>query len=68
MCKLKKNEEALKVLNVCLKYNPKYVKALVKRGEVHQALGDAEEAVTDFGAASAIEPDGFGVKDKLKAA
>lgn len=47
-----KNDDALKCLNLCLKMNPDYAKALVKRGEVHQALGDAEEAVRDFGAAS----------------
>jgi tetratricopeptide (TPR) repeat protein len=33
--KLSKNEEALTCLNRCLKMNPDYAKAYVKRGEVH---------------------------------
>ncbi len=33
--KSKKYEEALKVLNKCLKLDPNYVKALIKRGEVN---------------------------------
>ena len=33
--KLNKNEEALATLNLCLKMQPDYAKALVKRGEVH---------------------------------
>ena len=45
---------------------PDYAKALVKRGEVHQNLEEWEEAVTDFGAASAIDPAGFQVGQKLK--
>lgn len=50
--KLSKNDEALTCLNRCLKMNPDYAKAYVKRGEVHAALGDPEEAVKDFGNAS----------------
>jgi len=64
--KLGRNEDALKTLNVCLKMVPDYAKALVKRGEVHQNLEDWEEAVYDFGAASSIDPAGFGVSQKLK--
>jgi tetratricopeptide (TPR) repeat protein len=30
-----KNDEALTCLNKCLKMNPEYAKAYVKRGEVH---------------------------------
>ena len=33
--KLKKNDEALTSLNKCLKMNPEYAKAYVKRGEVY---------------------------------
>lgn len=33
--KLKKNDEALTALNKCLKMNPEYAKAYVKRGEVY---------------------------------
>lgn len=66
--KLNKNEEALACLNKCLKMNPEYAKALVKRGEVHQLLGDHEEAVRDFGNAAQIDQSGFGVQEKLKKA
>jgi len=63
-----KNDEALTCLNRCLKMNPDYAKAFVKRGEVHQALGDHEEAVKDFGNASQLDEHGFGVQAKLKQA
>jgi len=46
--------------------NPKYAKALVKRGEVYSALGDWEEAVNDYGAAAQIDSSGFNVQQKLK--
>lgn len=64
--KLNKNEDALATLNQCLKMNPEYAKALVKRGEVHQNLEEWEEAVSDFGAAAQIDPAGFQVQQKLK--
>ena len=57
--KLSKNEEALVTLNLCLKMQPEYAKALVKRGEVHQNLEDWEDAVNDYGAAAGIDPAGF---------
>ena len=60
--KLNKNEAALATLNVCLKMNPDYAKALVKRGEVYQNLEEWEEAVADFGAAAQIDPAGFQVQ------
>ena len=46
--------------------NPDYAKALVKRGEVHQNLEEWEEAVSDYSAASSLDPAGFGVGNKLK--
>jgi len=46
--------------------NPDYAKALVKRGEVHQNLEEWEEAVSDYSAASSLDPAGFGVANKLK--
>ena len=36
--------------------NPEYTKALVKRGEINQALGDHAEAVRDFSKAAQIDP------------
>ena len=53
--KLGQNEEALAALNLCLKIQPEYHKALVKRGEVYQNLGMLEEAVADYSAAQAID-------------
>jgi tetratricopeptide (TPR) repeat protein len=45
LVKLGKNEQALKELNQCLKFNPQYAKALVKRGEVYVTLEHYDEAV-----------------------
>ena len=39
--------------------NPEYTKALVKRGEINQALGDYAEAVRDFSKAAQIDPSKF---------
>lgn len=65
LVKKTKVEDALQCLNLCLKMNPVYAKALVKRGEVKSALGDHDEAVRDFADAKAIS-DEFGVEGKLK--
>jgi DnaJ family protein C protein 7 len=51
LVKLGNNDQALKELNQCLRFNPQYAKALVKRGEVHVTLEHYEEAVQDFGSA-----------------
>ena len=48
LCKIKKDEEALKQLNKAVTLNPNYAKALVKRGEVNEKLGNHEEALRDF--------------------
>lgn len=64
--KLGKNDNALATLNICLKMQPEYAKALVKRGEVYQNLEEWEEAVQDYGAAASLDPAGFGVQNKLK--
>lgn len=66
--KLKQHEDALSCLNKSIQMNPQYAKALVKRGEVKTALGDHDEAVLDFVAASEIDSSGHGVGQKLKAA
>lgn len=59
--KLKKNDEAITALNKAIRYNPRYAKAYVKRGEVHVMLEDYNEAIKDFGEASSLDPTGFGV-------
>lgn len=65
--KLKQGEKAITALDLCIKMNPKYAKALVKRGEVHMAAEEYDEAVSDFAAAKALT-DEFGVEGKLKTA
>ena len=59
--KLGDKEESLRCLNKCLKYNPKYPKALVKRGDMHVALEEFTEAIKDFSEASEHDPNGFNV-------
>ena len=39
---------AISALNKALKYNPKYVEALVKRGEIYLMLNEYNEAIRDF--------------------
>lgn len=64
--KLGKKDDALRSLNKCIKYNPKYPKALVKRGETHIALENFNEAIRDFSEASEYDANGFNVQAKLK--
>lgn len=64
--RLKKNDLAISALNKAIKYNPRYAKAYVKRGEVYVALEEYNDAISDFGEASSIDPTGFGVQEKLK--
>lgn len=59
--KLSKNEEALATLNLCIRMQPDYAKALVKRGEVNQNLEMWDEAVEDYGTAAGLDPAGFQV-------
>jgi len=42
--------------------NPDYTKALVKRGEVKQSMGDHADAVADFSKAASLDPQGFGAQ------
>lgn len=53
--RLKQKEESMRCLNMSLKMNPHYPKALVKRGEIKSDLGEYDEAVLDFVAASEID-------------
>lgn len=57
---------AMTALNRAIKYNPRYAKAYVKRGEVHVMMEEYEEAIRDFAEASSIDAAGFGVQEKLK--
>lgn len=65
-CKLARNDLAIQALNRAIKYNPKYAKALVKRGEINLALENYNEAIRDFNEASEHDSNGFGVQAKLK--
>lgn len=64
--KLKKTPDAMTALNKAIKYNPKYAKALVKRGEVYMELEEYNDAIRDFSEASEHDSTGFGVQAKLK--
>lgn len=48
--------EALKDLNQALEINDEYVKALVKRSEIHLATKNFEEAVRDLERVKTIDP------------
>lgn len=65
-CKLNKNDDAIVALNKAIKFNPKYSKALVKRGEMNLALENYNEAIRDFSEASDHDSTGFNVQAKLK--
>ena len=56
----------MKALNRAIKYNPKYAKALVKRGEINLILENYNEAIRDFNEASEHDSTGFNVQAKLK--
>jgi DnaJ family protein C protein 7 len=62
------NDEAIKSLNLAIKYNPKYSKALVKRGELKMAMEEYNDAIRDFSEAAEHDPNGFGVQQKIKEA
>ena len=64
--KLGNKQEALRALNKAIKYNPKYAKALVKRGDMHIALEEYNEAIRDYSDASEYDASGFNVQAKLK--
>lgn len=64
--KLDKSSDAIVSLNKAIKYNPKYAKALVKRGEVRMSMEEYNEAIRDFSDASEYDSTGFNVQAKLK--
>lgn len=64
--KLDKKEEAIRALTRAVKYNPKYAKAYVKRGEMYVDIGEFDEAIRDFSTASEYDSTGFGVVAKMK--
>jgi tetratricopeptide (TPR) repeat protein len=59
--KLKNNVEKLKALNQAIKYNKKYAKALVRRGDHYLQQEEYMEAVKDYAEAIEHDPSGFNV-------
>ena len=53
--------EAIKALNDALKYNPRYPKALVRRGDWYCKRKEFDEAIRDYSEASEYDPEGFNV-------
>lgn len=64
--KLGKKPEALAALNQAIKYNPKYSKALVRRGDYYLTQEEYTEAIRDYSEASEHDASGFNVQAKLK--
>lgn len=54
--KLKQDDNCLKALNLCIKQNPRYAKALVRRGDLKVQMKNFDEAVSDFADAKSIDP------------
>ena len=59
--KLGDKREALYSLNKSIKFNSKYAKAFVKRGDMHLALEEFTEAIRDYSEASDYDSSGFNV-------
>jgi tetratricopeptide (TPR) repeat protein len=64
--KLGKSEEALKALNQCIKAQPRYAKALIRRGDLKCDMKMFDEAVSDFANAKEIDPTAKDLERKLK--
>jgi len=59
-------QDALRTLNKAIKYQPRYAKALVKRGDMHIAQEDFNDAIRDYSEAAEHDSTGFNVQAKLK--
>lgn len=46
--KLKNNDKAMAAVSKSINFNPKYTKAYVKRGELHEENNEFDEAVRDY--------------------
>lgn len=64
--KLDDKPEAMNKLNLAIKYNPKYAKAYVKKGELLVEMEEYDEAVRQFSEATEHDSTGFGVQQKIK--
>lgn len=59
--KLGNKAEKLQALNEAIRYNPKYSKALVRRGDYFLAEEEYNEAIRDYSEASEHDAGGFNV-------
>lgn len=50
------NDEAISDLNLAIGQNEEYVKAYVKRGDIHLTLANFEEAIRDYDRAKNMDP------------
>jgi DnaJ homolog subfamily C member 7 len=64
--KLGQTKQALSDLNTAIEINEDYVKALLKRSEVHTQLQMYEQAVQDLERVKTLEPSTPGLKQKLQ--
>lgn len=62
------NSEALQDLNKAIEVNEEYVKAYMKRAEIHMKNKDYEEAVRDYERVKQIDPSTQGLSFKIKSA
>jgi DnaJ family protein C protein 7 len=66
--KLSQPKLALQDLTLAITLNEDYVKAIMKRSEVHLKLGEYEEAVRDLERVKQIDPQTQGLRQKLQEA
>jgi tetratricopeptide (TPR) repeat protein len=59
--KLGDRNKKLEALNLALRYNPKYSKALVRRGDHFAAQEEYMEAIRDYAEAAEYDTNGFNV-------
>ena len=64
--KLGKKDEQLIALNQAIKYNPKYGKALIKRGDLYVAMEEFNDGIRDYSEASEQDASFGNVQGKLK--
>lgn len=65
LAKLKQYEEAIEVLDRCIKENGKVFFLWVTRGDCYYHLGDFEKAFNDYMVSLVLEPDNTAVVDKV---
>jgi tetratricopeptide (TPR) repeat protein len=60
--KKNKKKDAIAALNQAIRYNPKYNKALVRRGDWYLSEKEYDEAIRDYSDAMDVDPNGFNVR------